>query len=61
VSSTLKTVAAGLGLTQFLPTGTTLALSARGGEAWPTPGRPLGTSRVGLSVTQALLQGFALT
>jgi len=59
-SSTLKTLVADLGLTEVLPTGTTVDLTLTGGKSITTPGSPLGTSRVGLSVTQHLLQGFGL-
>ena len=60
VSSTVKAIAAGVGLTQFLPTGTTVALTATGGKTWTDPGGPLGSSGLGLTVTQALLQGFGI-
>lgn len=44
-------------LDQFLPTGTTLALGASADRTESSTGAPLTTTRLGLSVTQALLRG----
>ena len=60
VTSTVRTLAENVGLTQFLPTGTTVGLTLAGTQSRFTPGGPLSSTGVGLSVTQALLQGFGV-
>ena len=60
LASTLKMMTGDVSLTEFLPTGTTVALILTGTKSRPIPGGPLGSTRVGLTVTQSLLQGFGL-
>ncbi len=58
LSSTLRTLTGDLGPTEYLPTGTTLGATVSGTLSRSIPGGTLGGTRVGLSVTQHLLQGF---
>ncbi len=58
-SSLSETIAAAVSVSRFLPTGTDVALEARTSETSSSPaGSTLATTRLGLSLTQALLRGY---
>ena len=49
-----------VGVTRYLPTGTTLVIGAAAQEGKATSSYPAASTRIGLTVTQALLQGSGL-
>jgi outer membrane protein len=58
LTAAVRTLTGTMGLTQYLPSGTTFGMSVTGTLNRAMPGGTLGSTRVGLSVSQHLLQGF---
>ncbi len=50
----------GLALAQYLPTGTSVALDLSSDATWRTPPGEINRTRLGLSVTQAMLRDFGI-
>jgi len=60
IGTTSKRTDAGVGVSEFLPTGTNVAVDLSANRSWATGAGDQNTAGVGLSVTQALLRGFGL-
>ena len=57
-TTTTDTITGDVGVTEFLPTGTTIDVTASGSNSNISPGADTGSAGLDLTVTQALLRGF---